>query len=127
MWRKKNFFGHLRDGTKGYSCPIHLEPFLESVCRNFFAMGKGMWTSKGDVQWTAFLSVSHASLACKARGMASRHTFQNLALTHDVWKRMAGRHYRFSQRDALVQRGGIVISYPCPEATNHERAIWTER
>lgn len=30
--RSKKLFGHLRHGTKGYLCPVHLEPFLECAC-----------------------------------------------------------------------------------------------
>ena len=75
-----------------------------------------------DVQRTAFLSVSRASLACKARGMASRHAFQNLVLTHEAWKRTAGRDYRFTVNgihSCEVARD----SYPCLGAPNHERTI----
>ena len=75
-----------------------------------------------DVQRTAFLSVSRASLACKARGMASRHTFQNLALTHDAWKRTAGRDCRFAVSEMRWDEDGG-DSYPCPGAPNYERAI----
>jgi hypothetical protein len=89
---------NLRDGAKSYLGPVHLEPFLESACceTQYKMMSDGMgvrYDGCRDVHRTAFLSVSRASLACKARGMASRHTFQNLALTHDAWKRTAGRDY----------------------------------
>lgn len=76
----------------------------------------------GDVHRTAFLSVSRASLACKARGIASRHTFQNLALTHDAWKRTAGRDYRFTV-SLMRWHEEDGDSYPCLGAPNHERAI----
>ena len=72
-----------------------------------------------DVQRTAFLSVSRASLACKARGMASRHTFQNLALTHDAWKRTAGRDYRFTVSEMRPREvAGIVTPVLERQITN---------
>ena len=48
-----------------------------------------------DLQRTVFLSTSRACLACRARGMASRQTFQNLALTCDAWKWTAGRDWEY--------------------------------
>ena len=75
-----------------------------------------------DVQRTAFLSVSRASLACKARGMASRHAFQNLVLTHEAWKRTAGRDYRFTV-NGMYSCEIARDTYPRLGAPNHERAI----
>lgn len=48
------------------------------------------YDSVQDIPRTVFLSFSRASLACSARGMAARHTLQNLALVYVAWKRTAG-------------------------------------
>lgn len=63
-----------------------------------------------DEQSTAFWSVSRASLACKARGMASRHTVQNLALTHDAWKRTAGRDYKSTVSEMRWCKDGRIVT-----------------
>ena len=59
--------------------------------------------------------------------MASRHTFQNLALTWDAWKCTAGRDYEFYLR-STVDRGPQVINeewgtYPCLGAPDRAHAI----
>lgn len=75
-----------------------------------------------NIQRTACLSISRASLACRAYGMASRHTFQNLVLTCDAWKCTAGRDWIIWGQDPQVtnKQWG---TYPCLGAPNRERTI----
>lgn len=50
-------------------------------------------SARWHVQGAAVMFISHTSLVCKARRMASRRTWPN------EWKRTMGRDYRFSIRD----------------------------
>jgi hypothetical protein len=86
---------YLRDSTKGHFSPVYLQPFLESArCRMIYVTEKRRPSPTGtNVQSTVLLSTSRARLARKARGMASRQNFQNLALTCEAWKWTAGRDY----------------------------------